>query len=207
MGKFSILDQKGSPPRLHIGMRMIKTSIAVFICGMIGWLRGESTLFSMVAAVLCMQPSREKTLTTAANRTLGTFIGGLFGVVALYISALCGFNDIKPLYYLFISLVLLPVILLSVQLRMRDIAALSCIVFISITVNHRSDGQFWLDAVQRTLDTLIGIGVALVINLILPQHRFPDNEVITSAQEAETVPDAESGGDDTASGKDDIPEK
>ena len=40
------------PHHFHIGMRIIKTVIAVFVCAIIGWLRGEMTFFSMIAAVL-----------------------------------------------------------------------------------------------------------------------------------------------------------
>ena len=49
-----------TPLHFHIGMRIIKTVLAVFICSIIGWLRGEMTFFSMIAAVLCMQKSAEK---------------------------------------------------------------------------------------------------------------------------------------------------
>ena len=50
-----------TPHHFHIGMRIIKTVLAVFACSIIGWLRGEMTFFSMIAAVLCMQNYAEKT--------------------------------------------------------------------------------------------------------------------------------------------------
>ena len=65
------------PHHFHIGMRIIKTVIAVFVCAIIGWLRGEMTFFSMIAAVLCMQKSAEKTLSTSFNRVMGTAVGGI----------------------------------------------------------------------------------------------------------------------------------
>lgn len=73
------------PHHFHIGMRIIKTVIAVFVCAIIGWLRGEMTFFSMIAAVLCMQKSAEKTLSTSFNRVMGTAVGGAYGVIVLFL--------------------------------------------------------------------------------------------------------------------------
>src|SRR5699024_5419065 len=65
---------------IHVGMRIIKTALAVFICGLIGWLRGEMTFFSMIAAVICIQKSTEATIKNSFNRVVGTAVGGAFGV-------------------------------------------------------------------------------------------------------------------------------
>lgn len=74
-----------APHHFHIGMRIVKTVLAVFVCSILGWLRGEPAFFSMIAAVLCMQKSAEKTLTTSFNRVIGTAVGGAYGVIVLFL--------------------------------------------------------------------------------------------------------------------------
>ena len=41
--------------------------------------------YPAIAAVLCMQPYVSNSVRVALNRTVGTFIGGLFGMLALVI--------------------------------------------------------------------------------------------------------------------------
>ena len=43
----------------HVGMRIIKTALAVLVCGLIGWIRDQDSMnfFSMIAAVICIQKS------------------------------------------------------------------------------------------------------------------------------------------------------
>ncbi len=67
------------PPehRRHIGMRIVKTVIAVFVCGVLAWARGQSGFYSMIAAVVCVQNTAGKTIESSINRMIGTLIGGV----------------------------------------------------------------------------------------------------------------------------------
>lgn len=153
---------------LHIGMRMVKTVVAVYICALIGWLRHEEAFFSMIAAVLCMQRSTEKALSMAFIRIVGTAIGGLFGVLLLFAETKLHMQRIMPLYYLAVSLMLIPVISSALAMRKPSAAAFSCVVFLSIVIHHVDDALPYLFALNRMLDTLTGIIVALLVNLVTP---------------------------------------
>ena len=157
-----------TPHHFHIGMRIIKTVLAVFACSIIGWLRGEMTFFSMIAAVLCMQNSAEKTFTTSFNRIIGTALGGLYGVVVLFIETHVHAQNIMPLYCLIVSLMLIPVILTTILIKKPSVAAFSCVVFLSTTIYHVGDADPYTYALNRMLDTAIGIVVALIVNLAMP---------------------------------------
>jgi len=67
-------------------MRMIKTAIAVAICLLIYLLRGKqgAPVFSTIAAIICMQPYVENSVTVAFNRVVGTFTGAIMGLLVLY---------------------------------------------------------------------------------------------------------------------------
>ena len=62
------------PGRLpHLGQRIIKTGVAVFICLLIYWIRGFEGLVmqSTVAAIICIQPYRADSIQTSVNRVIG----------------------------------------------------------------------------------------------------------------------------------------
>ncbi|MEG1442147.1 MAG: FUSC family protein [Oscillospiraceae bacterium] len=153
-----------------IGMRMIKTAIAAFICAMLGYFRGQLPFYSMIAAILCLQPSLEKSTTIALNRTIGTFIGGAVGFVVLLLVNHAHIIVNVPSYYLLISICLIPLIYLTVLLEKTPSSYITCVVFLSITISHISDELPILFVMHRIMDTLIGIGVSLLINRILPNH-------------------------------------
>ena len=166
---FKFFESECGPRSLHIGLRMLKTVLAVAICGIIGWLRGSTTMFySMIAAVLCLQNSKQKTILFSLNRLLGTLIGGTYGVLLLYLAKWTGFFDVEPLYYLIASLFVIPVMFTSLLVRKPSIAAFSCVVLFSVTIAHGLDESPLLFALGRILDTTIGIVAATVIDLIIP---------------------------------------
>ncbi len=168
-----LFEEIGEPYRFRVGMRMIKTVIAVFICSIIGWLRGESPFFAMIAAVLCMQTSTEKALVASINRTVGTLIGGALGVALLWAETLVHLQHHMPLYYLAVSVALIPIISIAVAIRRPSAAAFSCVVFLSTMVQHVGDAVPYAYALNRMLDTMVGIVVSLLVNLILPAPNAP----------------------------------
>ncbi|MEM1484816.1 FUSC family protein [Oscillospiraceae bacterium PP1C4] len=150
-----------------IGLRMIKSVIAVFLCFMIDYFRGAgSAFYSVIAAILCMQPDVKNSFHVALNRTIGTLIGGAFGLLVL----LCMHRflpDSPPIIqYLIISLALIPLMYLTVLVKKTAATYITCVVFLSITVSHGVDVVPYLFAFNRTADTLIGIFVSLGINSI-----------------------------------------
>ena len=147
-----------------IGLRMIKTSIAVFLCFLIYVLRNEQGIvfYSCIAAVLC--------------RMEGTIIGGVIGMLTLVFMKYVFVNDNKLFCYLFISLMIIPTIYTTIWLKKPSASYISCVVFLSITVSHGADGNPYMFALMRMLDTFIGILVAYAVNLIhLPSTKESDN--------------------------------
>ena len=117
-----------------IGLRMIKTSIAVFLCFLIYVLRNEQGIvfYSCIAAVLCVQQDSRDTLRVGKNRMEGTIIGGVIGMLTLVFMKYVFVNDNKLFCYLFISLMIIPTIYTTIWLKKPSASYISCVVFLSI---------------------------------------------------------------------------
>ena len=151
----------------RIGMRIIKTSIVVFICFVIYWLRGQGGLpfYSGVAAIICMQPYVGGSVRAAFNRTIGTFIGGALGVLYLLTDRLfeLSLNHVM-LNYLIISLLVIPLIYVTVLIKRPESAPITCVVFMCIAVGYGGNIGSYTFALNRLIDTIIGIFVSLAVN-------------------------------------------
>ena len=67
-----------------IGMRLIKTAIAVFLCFLVDFFRdGGTPFYSAIAAILCMQPELGSSLKVGKERIIATIIGGIVGMAML----------------------------------------------------------------------------------------------------------------------------
>lgn len=156
---------------IHIGMRIIKTALAVFICGVIGWLRERDGLnfFSMIAAVICMQKTAEATIRNSFNRVIGTAVGGAFGVAVLFVETQLHLQQLfMPLYILVCSVLIVPIIVTTLAIHKPTVTGFTCIVFLGVVIYHVGDASPYTYAMDRLLDTVIGIIVALIINLTMP---------------------------------------
>ena len=59
------------PPIPKIGMRLIKTAIAVFLCFLVDFFRdGRILFYSAIAAILCMQPELDSSLKVGKRELL-----------------------------------------------------------------------------------------------------------------------------------------
>lgn len=161
-----------------IGKRILKSSLAVFLCLLIHMFRQTEGIvfYSCIAAVLCIQQDVTTTKRVALNRIKGTFLGGIVGMFTLLFIQQVLPSEYVLLSYFVIALMIIPIIYSSVVLHMTSVSYISCVVFMSITVSHAMDMNPYLFAFNRILDTLIGIFVAFLMNgLSLPHHEHKDS--------------------------------
>ncbi|MCR5558480.1 MAG: FUSC family protein [Butyrivibrio sp.] len=170
-----------------IGMRIIKSAFGVLICFGVFFLRGKhgTPFYSALAVLWCIQKETRNTVGNALQRTLGTLIGAAYGLV--YILVKLSFSVIGDsfLHYALISLTLIPVIYTTVVIQQKKASYFSCVVFLSIVVNHLMDENPYLFVFNRSMDTLIGIFVGLVLNLDLYFKEMRSDDQNTSGEEAE----------------------
>lgn len=161
-----------------VGMRIIKSSIAVAVCFFISLFRQEGIVFySCIAAILCIQQDVANSKKVALNRVKGTLLGGCMGMLVLVIEKSLFPIDAMYLSYLLISFMIIPIIYISVLLNMTSASYISCVVFLSVCVSHGMDVNPYLFACNRIIDTLIGIFVALALNTI-SFHRYRNQDIL-----------------------------
>lgn len=162
-----------------IGMRIIKSAIAVNICCIICLLRGGMPFYSSIAAILCMQKESGKAKVVAINRMVGTCIGGLCGYLALLVLKLPLFTNLY-ISYSFLSLCIIPLMYLTIVLKKQSATYITCVVFLCVTITHGGDVSPQLFALNRVIDTFIGIIVSLCINKIM--FEYHENDTIVTSE-------------------------
>lgn len=160
-----------------VGSRIIKSAAGVLLCWCIYLLRGRAGIpfYSMLATLWCIQPYINKTLSMALQRTIGTFIGAVFGLITIVLEIyVFGIYD-QPLGFLVVALMIIPVIYTSILIKRPNASYFSCVVFLSITVIHMTDENPFMFVLNRVLDTFIGIAVGMLVNSArLPRRRITD---------------------------------
>lgn len=143
---------------LKIGMRTIKTSIAVTISISLGYaLKLNSPFFAGIAAIIAMQGNLVDSYRMGRDRILGTILGAVIGL-------LCSFISIgNPLI---IGIGIIIVIYLCNRLGWSKSVSIATIVFVSIIMNVEK-GQELHYSLNRILDTMVGIVVAVIVNFII----------------------------------------
>ena len=152
----------------HIGMRIIKSALGVLICFAIYFMRGKqgAPFYSALAVLWCIQNQTKNTVQNALQRTVGTGIGAAYGLIYILIKQRVPQLGDSFLHYCIISIALIPIIYTTVVIKQKKASYFSCVVFLSIVVNHLMDENPYIFVANRSLDTLIGIFVGLVLNSV-----------------------------------------
>lgn len=174
MGKI----RKGKLP--PIGLRIVKSAVAVLLCYLVSFLRGSEGIvfYSQLAALWCIQMYVQNTKKNASQRLIGTVIGALYGL--LYLLARKGVSVSaggvgKAGDAFFISFMVLVILYTTVLLKKKQASYFSCVVFLSIVVNHVGDLNPYLFVWNRFLDTVIGIVIGIGVNSFsLPREKRRD---------------------------------
>lgn len=168
--KWVFVMSKQGQKKFRIGLRTIKTVIAVFLCCLIGFFRGIVPIQSSIAAILCIKADKKDTIQTAVTRIIGTILGGATGVLTLLFFLNVGILYNSLLFYFILCILLIPVIYIPVRLGWPDATALTCIVYVVVAMGYTGELSPIQMAVERTVDTLLGIIIAVPLNALLPNR-------------------------------------
>ena len=127
-----------------IGARIIKSAIAIILCYVVDFLRGESGIifYIQLSALWCIQSYISTTKQNAIQRTIGTCIGAIYGLIVLLIVSYLKnhFSLTHTEYYainaILISATIIPLIWTTVVFNKKQASYFSCVVFLSIVVIH-----------------------------------------------------------------------
>ncbi len=146
-------------PRIHIGMRTVKTVAAVIISMLIVDLYGATSsklVFAMLGAMAAVQPTFKESLESCLTQFAGVFFGALASVVLLLL-------PVHPLVIIGIGIVL--IITVYNLLGIRYSPTLACMIVVSMC--YETDAKPLLYALGRIWDSAIGLGVGMLINTLV----------------------------------------
>ena len=153
-----------SPKRmalLLLGKMALKTAIAASLAYIIAQaLHWEYPFYAVIAAIIVMGSTAGSTLTLSVQRLIGTAIGAIGGAL---IATLFGSNPLSLAGSVFLT------IFLSSVWKFNEAVKLSGYISAIVILNYHHSP--WLYAWGRALETLLGIGSALLVNQFLfPSH-------------------------------------
>lgn len=148
------------------GLRIIKTGLAVLIAMLISYFRpGEGLdFYSAIAAIICMQQSVHETYHKGLGRIIGTIFGGGMGLCFLLLFPEDSLPDI--LRIIIIAILVTIIIWIMASVNKKDAVSIAGIVFLSVSINHAEDIMPFNFALNRVIDTLIGVLVAFFVNYL-----------------------------------------
>ena len=158
------------------GQRILRSVLAVWCCILIYWLRGRqgALFYSLIAALQTVQPYTKNMLQVGKTRVRGTLVGAFWGTIALFaaLTLIGGQFEDTLLHYLLLGIFTGIDLYSTVLLKIPESSWFSTVVFLSICVNHIGDANPWLFVLNRTLDTAIGVCVAIAVCAVhLPRLR------------------------------------
>lgn len=151
-----------------VGMRNIKTAIAASLCALVYYYIGRSPAFACIGAIFGMGSDMEDARRNGGNRLFGTLIGGLLGMALFRVYLIFvpdGSHSLLLVPLTFIGTVLL--ILLCQMFWVGGVqpgGVVLCILLFNTPVN-----AYVSYALNRILDTAVGVLVALTISYLFPR--------------------------------------
>ena len=148
-----------------IGLRNLKTALAVFLCLL---LFPAEPFFACMTSVFCLQNTMEASYRIGFARAYGTVHGAIVGLIFLFfckilwhyitIPILC-----KLLVYGVISLGIIVTIYTCTLINRHLSIPLACIVFLGVTTTHaQTDALYY--AINRIIETFFGLFIGLLVN-------------------------------------------
>lgn len=147
------------------GMRTIKTALVVALCLILSKaLDLKYPYYAAVASIICTQNTVHGSFNIAKNRAIGTIIGSLLGILFVYVFSYnpwsSGIGVLILLYFLKIT-------------RLEDSYRVACIVYLATFIPGH--GHAIAYGFHRTIATIIGIAIALFVNLLLSPPEYSDD--------------------------------
>lgn len=147
-----------------IGMRTIKTGIAVMLCCILTSFAVDNMFYCATACVVTMQDTIKTSFKMGTQRVLGTLIGGLIGFLLVLISPanpiLCGIG-------------IMLVIKCCNMFKLSSLVV-SSVTFLSLYLGY-VDSAPLVYSIQRIIDTSIGVIMGLIINYSVARPNYYNN--------------------------------
>lgn len=151
----------------RVGMRNIKTATAAALCALVYFFLNRSPAFACIGAIFGMGSDLENSRLHGGNRLFGTLIGGLLGMVLFRVYLIFYPNGGHSL--LLVPLVFVGVVILILLCQVFWVGGVQPggVVLCLLLFNTPPD-TYISYALNRILDTAIGVVAAMVVNSLFP---------------------------------------
>ena len=140
-----------------LGMRTFKTGLSVALGMLVAQLFNlRSPIFVVISAIMATKASVSDSFILGKNRMISTLVGASVGLILSYI---------LPQNAIFLGVGIILVIYIHNLFNWKDSITLSAIVFSIIFMN--TDTGRLAYAVNRTIDTFIGIIISMLVNYFI----------------------------------------
>ena len=145
-----------------IGMRTVKTGIAVSICTLLAQYLVQNPMFAGVGCVASVQDTVKGSLKLGFNRVKGTMIGGLVGFLCVLI---------KPGDPILGGIGIMATIYGCTILGINSGIIVSSVTFLSIHLGIITSNPAYY-SIHRVMDTSVGVVIGVIINYILARPDY-----------------------------------
>ncbi len=167
--------------RVGIGMRSLKTGLAVFIClALYTVLPLTEPTLAVLVAVMAIQNSIDDSITFSKNRLIGTVLGTIIGII---------YTQVAGQSLIFVGIGVIILITLLNKLHQSQNIVIALVLFVNIITGVIS-GNPIIYGINRFANTLVGITVGFLINyFIKPPNQISNIKmnVIETVDEIEHV--------------------
>ena len=150
-----------------IGMRNIKTATAAALCAFVYYFLDRSPAFACIGAIFGMGSDLNTSKQHGGNRLFGTIIGGLLGMALFRVYLV--FHPEGGRSMMLVPLVFIGTVLLIILCQIFWVGGIQpggvvlCIILFSTPVD-----TYISYALNRILDTAVGVLAALLVNSFFP---------------------------------------
>lgn len=154
----------------QIGMRSVKTGISTTLCAVLYLMIDRNPTFACIGAVFGMESENsDKPWRTGGNRLLGTVIGGFLGMGFFYLQQQVP-GKLFQIFLLLAGIILL--IYINQLLGSTGAIQGGAVVFYIIMLNTPQN-EYVVYALNRMLDTAVGVAMSILINVLQPMIYSP----------------------------------
>ncbi|MEG0051366.1 MAG: aromatic acid exporter family protein [Terrisporobacter sp.] len=147
-----------------IGMRTIKTGLAVTLCCLLTRFAVDNMFYCVVACVVTMGDTIKTSYKQGFQRIFGTLIGGLVGFLLVLIS------PANP----FLAGLGIMIVIKFCEIFKLSSLVVSSVTFFSLYLGYINSSPLTY-AIQRIIDTSVGVIVGLIVNYSVARPNYYDN--------------------------------
>ncbi len=172
--------------QFRIGLRTVKTALAVMFCILLFQLTNGGTISAMIAsvsAVFSMRQDITSTVKFGKSRLIGNSLGGILALGYYAIQHFFHQNFFVELFVVPLLVALLIIISDGIDNNSGIIGGVAALLIIVLTIPNNESFSY---AIGRIFDTFIGIFISIGVNMLIkPQKSAEIKEIDSTMQQLE----------------------